>query len=101
MAASSQYVQPVISPLTTKNITQENILIDHDRCARLSDYGLPLRLDAVKGGLHCSDDLQYLAPELLDPPGFGLETRIPTKESDIFAFGMVTYQVGHHPSFHE
>jgi len=37
--------------------------------------------------------VRYMAPELLNPSGFGLEDSIPTKESDIYAFGMVTYQV--------
>ena len=34
-----------------------------------------------------------MAPELLNPPGFGLRSSIPTKKSDIYAFGMVTYRV--------
>ena len=37
--------------------------------------------------------VRYMAPELLNPSGFGLENSNPTKESDIYAFGMVTYQV--------
>ena len=40
------------------------------------------------------DTVRYTAPELLNPSGFGLEDSIPTKESDIYAFGMVAYQVG-------
>ena len=39
------------------------------------------------------DTVRYTAPELLNPSGFGLEDSIPTRESDIYAFGMVTYQV--------
>lgn len=34
-----------------------------------------------------------MAPELLDPPGFGMKDGNPTKECDIYAFGVVTYQV--------
>jgi len=34
-----------------------------------------------------------MAPELLNPSGFGLNSRKPTKRSDIYAFGMTTYQV--------
>ena len=33
-----------------------------------------------------------MAPELLNPSGFGLEDDNPTKKSDIYAFGVVTYQ---------
>lgn len=83
----------------TENTAQENILIDRDCHPRLTDYGLPFRLDVVEGEFCRYDDLQYLAPELLDPSSFGLKKRTPTKESDIFAFGMVTYQVGHYFSF--
>ena len=38
--------------------------------------------------------VQYVAPELLNPSGFGLEDSVPTKKSDMYAFGMITYQVG-------
>jgi len=34
-----------------------------------------------------------MAPELLNPSGFGLRSSHPTKKSDIYAFGVVTYQV--------
>ena len=88
-------MQPTINSFTSEDITQENILIDWNCHPRLVDYGLPFRLDVVEGEFRHYDDLQYLAPELLDPSSFGLKSRIPTKESDIFALGMITYQVGH------
>lgn len=34
-----------------------------------------------------------MSPELLDPPEFGLEDGHPTKKSDIYALGMVVYEV--------
>lgn len=34
-----------------------------------------------------------MAPELLAPAKFGLENSIPTREADIFAFGLVVLQV--------
>ena len=37
---------------------------------------------------------RYMAPELINPAGFGLDRNNPTKKSDIYAFGVVTYQVG-------
>jgi len=37
--------------------------------------------------------VQFMAPELLNPSGFGLQNSNPTKESDIYAFGAVTFQV--------
>ena len=37
--------------------------------------------------------VRYLAPELLNPSGFGLKDGHPTKKSDTYAFGVVAYQV--------
>ena len=37
--------------------------------------------------------VRYTAPELLIPSGFGPGNGCPTKESDIYAFGIVTYEV--------
>jgi len=35
----------------------------------------------------------FMAPELLSPTGFGLEKGLPSKKADIYALGMVVYQV--------
>jgi len=43
--------------------------------------------------------VRYMAPELLNHFGFGLENSNPTKKSDIYAFGVVTYQVSNTISF--
>jgi len=43
--------------------------------------------------------VRYMAPELLNPSGFGLKNSNPTKKSDIYAFGVVTYQVSDTASF--
>ena len=37
---------------------------------------------------------QYMAPEMLYPAGFGQHSNSPTKKGDVYAFGVVTYQVG-------
>jgi len=96
------WYSPSAAPLlTAEAIPQSNILIDRNCHPRLTDYGLPLQFDLMEGGFHPYNDLQYLAPELLDPSFFGLENRTPSKESDIFAFGMVSYQVSHCFSLHE
>ena len=34
-----------------------------------------------------------MAPELLDPESFKLEDSCPTKQSDVYALGMVVYEV--------
>jgi len=35
----------------------------------------------------------FMAPELLVPARFGLRRCTPSKEADVYAIGMVTYQV--------
>ena len=42
----------------------------------------------VKGGT-----FSFMAPELLAPKRFGLESFIPSREADVFAFGLVMLQV--------
>ena len=37
-------------------------------------------------------DVQYTAPELLNPSAFGLKKSKPTEKSDIYSFGVITYQ---------
>ena len=37
--------------------------------------------------------VRHMAPELLNPSGFNLKDSNPTMNSDIYAFGVVTYQV--------
>ena len=38
-------------------------------------------------------DVQHIAPELLDPYHFDLKSYGPTTKSDIYAFGVIMYQV--------
>jgi len=35
----------------------------------------------------------WMSPELLDPQSFGLKKSRPTRESDCYALGMVTYEI--------
>ena len=37
--------------------------------------------------------LMFMSPELLQPSVFGLKVSLPTPEGDIYAFGLVTFQV--------
>ena len=87
-------------PNLSDDFAQKNILIDSNFRPRLTNYGLvAIMLDPNihdPGGTTCSptDTVRYMAPELLNPAGFGLDTSNPTKKSDVYAFGIVTYQVG-------
>ena len=89
-------------PISTNGPSQRNILIDKDFHPRLTDYGfIPIVSDP--GGLDSGPEAspyagaaRYMAPELLDPPGSDPKNGNPTKKSDIYAFGVVTYQVSDH-----
>ena len=58
-----------------------------------SDFCFSDAVDPGSAMLPSMDTVRYMAPELLSPPAFGLENNNPTKKSDIYEFGMVTYQV--------
>lgn len=42
----------------------------------------------------CGGTTPYMAPELLLPSKFGLAACTPSKAADVYAFGMVIYEVG-------
>ncbi|KAF9648293.1 hypothetical protein BDM02DRAFT_3115609 [Thelephora ganbajun] len=79
--------------------SQTNVLIDRDFRPRLTDYGLiPIGSDpdAVDPGSTTSPSVsaaRHMTQELVDPSGFGLKNSIPTKKGDIYALGVVMYQV--------
>ena len=53
------------------------------------DSGQPMSCSAqLEGGT-----VMFMSPELLMPGRFGLTESVPTLESDIYAFGLVIYQV--------
>ena len=66
--------------------------------ACLADFGfMTMVLDPVQP-MSCSAQLEggtltFMSPELLVPSKFGMKDSIPTPEGDIYAFGLVTFQV--------
>lgn len=38
--------------------------------------------------------VRYMAPELLNPSQFHLQTSLPTKESDVYSLAVTAYEVG-------
>jgi len=77
------------------NHAKSNILIDSNKSARIADFGLTsvlchhsisISMTAPAWG----GTLQWMAPELFN------EKSSPSKESDIYALGMVVYEVGSH-----
>jgi len=66
--------------------------------ACLADFGfMTMVLDPVRP-MACSAQLDggtttFMAPELLAPSRYGMSDSVPTPESDVYAFGLVIYQV--------
>ena len=84
-------------PSHHSQVKQANILVDNAGTARIADFGLMTMADlstilisatvVSSGGTLC-----WISPELLDPPPGS--DGCPTRESDIYALGMVIYEVG-------
>jgi len=92
------------------NLQQTNILMSNDSPPRacLADFGFMTMVLGPSQPMYCSTHLEvgttmFMSPELLVPSKFGLTEAVPTPEADIYAFGLVIYQVlGHgrgHPPF--
>jgi len=66
--------------------------------ACLADFGFMIVIPNPDHQLSCSADLEggtkaFMSPELLVPLRFGIKDSILTPEADIYAFGLVTFQV--------
>lgn len=74
---------------------QANILMNNDNRAVLADFGLAV-LSAVPATTMATTGVgtpRWMAPELLVPEEYGLAHSNPSKQSDVYAFGMVIYEV--------
>jgi len=66
--------------------------------ACLADFGfMTMVLDPAQP-MACSAQLEggtttFMSPELLAPSRYGMSNSVPTPESDVYAFGLVTFQV--------
>ena len=64
-------------------------LADFDFATMVMDPARPLSCSArMEGGTAL-----FMSPELLMPSKFGLENSFPTRQADIYAFGLVIFQV--------
>jgi serine/threonine protein kinase len=68
---------------------QENVLVDFQGRARLTDFGLAITLNATvaSASVQGVGTLEYMAPELFEDGG-------PTKASDVYALGITAWHVG-------
>ena len=69
--------------------------------ACLADFGFMTMVLDPRQPMSCSAKLEggtvmFMSPELLVPSRFGFTESIPTPEADIYAFGLVIYQVCDH-----
>jgi len=98
-AASSLYVPSTIPLAIADDSVQTNVLIDRDFHPRLTDYGIVATVPDLNAAdprgtaFPAPNVARFMAPELLNPSGFGLRDSNPTKKSDIYAYGAVMYQV--------
>ena len=73
--------------------------------ACLADFGFITMVFDPSQPMSCSAQLEggtlmFMSPELLVPSKFGFTESKPTPEADIFAFGLVIYQVCDHDRGH-
>ena len=74
-------------------------MITGEGVARIGDFGItaiitdPAVVERSNATTSKSGVTRYMAPELLNPQDFGLTHSNPSKESDIYSFGMTTYEV--------
>ena len=84
---------------------ESNILVNNDRSAVLANFHSASFLpeSGANAGVPASEcdpfSVRWHAPEFLFPGEFGLESARHTKETDVYAFGMVMFEVGPTSSF--
>lgn len=86
------------SPILLSLLIKANIVIDRTAHARLADFGLFTIVSDPANTLSTSPYTQsgvvrWLSPELIAPQDFGFKSSCPTKYSDCYSLGMVTYEV--------
>ena len=86
---------PLMYRLVVFTLFQRNILVDSNGVARIGGLGSAFALslpaswsDVATGRLFCG-----IAPELINPHTFGLVHARITKATDMFAFGMLAWEV--------
>ena len=77
---------------------QTNIRIDDKGTARIAGFASATLSNITLEDVGEPVETRWCSPELLHPGAFGLTRAKPTKSSDIYAFGMLAYEVG--SSFH-
>ncbi|KAF9785123.1 kinase-like domain-containing protein [Thelephora terrestris] len=86
--------------LTHGDLKGANILMSNDTPPRacLADFGFMKMVLDPDNPMSCSSHLDggtlvFMSPELLAPQKFGINHQRPTPQSDVYAFGLVIFQV--------
>ena len=85
-------------------MNKANVLIDDDGNARLGDFGQARFMDRKRYTMSFAGPMRWLAPELIGTDmDYSEETDDdqvpqPTKQTDIYAFGMVLLEVRYRSS---
>lgn len=83
--------------------SQVNILVNDNLCAVIADFGLAAVMQVSTTSLTAMTNsggvgtVRWMAPELLIPEEYGLTESRSSKQSDIYAFAMVIYEVRRFP----
>ena len=69
-------------------------MIGEDDTAHLADFGIigDPSDEVAASKLNGSKLVGYMAPELLNPPQFNLQSSNPTNESDVYSLAMTAYE---------
>ncbi|TCD65225.1 hypothetical protein EIP91_002972 [Steccherinum ochraceum] len=73
-----------------------NLLLTDDLEIQLADFGMATIADASAygyGSLHGGGKMRWTAPELFEPEQFGLDSRRPTFESDMYAYSCICIEL--------
>ena len=88
-----------------RDIKPENILLNSEDEVRLTDFGIAIELDVLRRQLESEPKagmpgtVEFFAPELWDPSMVGLSQPMASRQTDLYAVGVVLYELatGGHP----
>ncbi|KAJ7452643.1 kinase-like domain-containing protein [Mycena latifolia] len=105
VAAGLSYLHSRTPPIVHGDIKGSTVFVSPTGTALLSDIGIAAIPQPPDWGFHGLDDARWLAPEIMDPKlrpemhGIDSLDRTPdggfpaTRESDVYAFGMLAYEM--------